>query len=97
MEHWIEQYHQIGHRFDLTYCRVGTLESQAAIHSRVEKQGMHPRVQMNKKALQERFVGRKQKRSDAKERDEMKLIIKEERRELAIAEINATVEKEKVG
>jgi hypothetical protein len=23
MEHWIEQYHQIGYRFDLAYCRVG--------------------------------------------------------------------------
>ncbi len=47
MEHWIEQYHQIGYRFDLAYCRVGTLEGQAAIRARMEKRGMHPQVQMN--------------------------------------------------
>ena len=89
MEHWIEQYHQIGYRFDLAYCRVGTLEGQAAIRARMEKRGMHPQVQMNIKALEKRFVGIKKKRSDAKERDEKKLIIKEEKRELAIAEMRA--------
>ena len=31
MEHWIEQYHQTGFRFDLAYCRVGSLVGQAAI------------------------------------------------------------------
>ncbi len=31
MEHWIEQYHQIGFRFDQAYCRVGSLVGQAAI------------------------------------------------------------------
>ena len=39
MEHWIEQYHQIGFRFDLAYCRVGSLVGQAAIRSSVEKRG----------------------------------------------------------
>ena len=48
---------------------------------------MHPRVQMNLKALEKRFVGIKKKRLDAKERDERKFIIKEEKRELAFAEI----------
>jgi hypothetical protein len=31
MEHWIKQYHQTGVRFDLAYCRVGSLVGQAAI------------------------------------------------------------------
>ena len=39
MEHWIEHYHQTGYRFDLAYCRVGSLVGQAAIQSSVEKRG----------------------------------------------------------
>ena len=77
MEHWIEQYHQIGYRLDLAYCRVGSLVGQAAIRSRVEKRGMNPRVQMNKKALQARYVGSRKRRADAIERDEKKVLIKE--------------------
>ncbi len=42
MEHWIEQYHQTGHRFDLAYCPVGSLSGQAAICSSVEKRGRNP-------------------------------------------------------
>ena len=42
---------------------------------------------MNLKALEKRFVGIKKKRLDAKERDERKFIIKEEKRELAFAEM----------
>ena len=95
MEHWVEQYHQIGHRLDLAYCRVGSLVGQAAIRSRVEKRGMNPRVQMNKKALQARYVGRRKRRSDALERNEKKVHIKEERRELAYVEICATMDESK--
>ncbi len=61
MEHWIEQYHQTRHRFDLAYCCVGTLSGQAAIHSSVKKRGRNPRVQMNKQFLQEKLIGRKKK------------------------------------
>jgi len=61
MEHWIEQYHQIGHRFDMAYCRVGSLTGQAAICSSVEKRGRNHRVQMNKQFLLEKFVGRNKK------------------------------------
>jgi hypothetical protein len=42
MEHWIEKYHQTGHRFDLAHCRVGTLSGQAAIRSSVKKRGRNP-------------------------------------------------------
>ena len=26
IEYWAEQYHQVGHRYDLSYCRAGSLE-----------------------------------------------------------------------
>ena len=31
MENWVEQYHQTGYRFDMSYCRAGKLENQALI------------------------------------------------------------------
>jgi hypothetical protein len=92
MEHWIEQYHQTGHRFDLAYCCVGSLSGQAAIRSSVEKRARNPRVQMNKQFLLEKFLGRKRKRSAAVANDEKKIHIKQERREEALAEICVTVE-----
>jgi hypothetical protein len=58
MEHWIEQYHQTGHRFDLAYCRVGSLSGQVAICSSVRMRGCNPQVQMNKQFLLDKFVGR---------------------------------------
>ena len=54
MEHWIKQYHQTGHMFDLAYCRMGSLSGQAAICSSVEKRGRNPPVQMNKQFLLEK-------------------------------------------
>jgi hypothetical protein len=96
MEHWIEQYHQIGYRFDLAYCRVGSLSGQAAIRSSVEKRGRHPRVQMNKQFVLEKFVGRRKKRSAAIANDEKKMNFKQERREEALADISITVESQKI-
>ena len=92
MEHWIEQYHQTGHRFDLAHCCVGSLSCQAAICSSVEKIGRNPQVQMNKQFLLEKIIGRKRKRSAAVANDEQKIHIKQERREEALAEIRVTVE-----
>ena len=37
IKHWVEQYHQVGHRYDLSYCRAGSLEKQAEFGSRLEK------------------------------------------------------------
>ncbi len=96
MEHWIEQYYQTGHRFDLAYCCVGSLSGQAAIHSSVEKRGRNPRVQKNKQFLLEKFVGRKKKRSAAVANHIKKVHIKQERREEALTEICITVESKKV-
>ena len=83
MEHWIEQYHQIGYRFDVAYCRVGSLKGQAAIRSSVEKRGRNPLVQMNKKKLEEAFTRRKRKKSKRDLEHEAKRQVKEEKREIA--------------
>jgi hypothetical protein len=61
MKHWIEQYHQTGHMFDLAYCRIGSLSGQAAICSSVEKRGCNPPVQMNKQFLLEKSSEEKEK------------------------------------
>jgi hypothetical protein len=92
MEHWIEQYHQTGFRFDLAYCRVGSLIGQAAIRSSCEKRSRNPRVQLNKQLLEKAFVGRRKKKRAAIKSEEEKMRIKLERREHALAEISATVE-----
>ena len=95
MEHWIEQYHQTGFRFDMAYCRVGSLVGQAAIRSSAEKRARNPRVQMSKMLLQKSFVGIRKRRSAAIESDEKKTQIKQERRDNALAEISATIELDK--
>jgi hypothetical protein len=89
MEHWIEQYHQIGHRFDMSYCRVGSLKGQAEIRSRAEKRESNPQVQMKKKLLEDKYTQKKRKRS-ALANDEKQLQVKRERREVdAISDICA--------
>jgi hypothetical protein len=95
MEHWIEQYHQTGFRFDLAYCRVGSLVGQATIRSSTEKRARNPRVQLNKVLLQKSFVGIRKRRSAAIESEEKKIHIKHEKREHALAEISATIELDK--
>lgn len=95
MEHWIEQYHQTGFRFDMAYCRVGSLVGQAAIRSSAEKRARNPRVQMSKMLLQKSFVGIRKRRSAAIESDEKKTQIKQERRDNALAEISATIDLDK--
>jgi hypothetical protein len=97
MEHWIEQYHQTGFRFDMAYCCVGPLVGQAAIRSSAEKRARNPQVQINKMLLQKSFVGMiRKRRSAAIESDEKKTQIKcQERRENALAKISATIELDK--
>jgi hypothetical protein len=51
---------------------------------------------MNKQFLQEKFIGRKKKRSAAVENDEKKIHIKQERRDEAITEICLTVNLKKM-
>jgi hypothetical protein len=51
---------------------------------------------MNKKFLLEKIVGRRKKRSAAVANDEKKILIKQERRENALAEICVTIESKKL-
>ncbi len=95
MEHWIEQCHQTGFRYDMAYCRVGSLSGQAAIRSSAEKRARNPRVLLNKQLLEKCFVGIRKKRPAAIKSEEKKIQIIHERREHALAEISATVELER--
>ena len=92
MEHWNEQYHQTGFRFDLAYCCAGSLIGQTAIWSICEKRSRNPLVQLNKQLLEKAFVGRIKKKRAAIKSEEKKMHIKLERREHALAEILATIE-----
>lgn len=49
MEHWMEQYHQIGYRFDLAYCHIGKLEGKAAIPSSNEHTSLREQICWDKK------------------------------------------------
>jgi len=93
MEHWIEQYHQIGFRFDMAYCRVGSLKGQADIRSSVEKRGMHPQVQLCKKMLAETYEGVRKKRKSAEDNKQKAKIIKREKRDDALTQFCAKVER----
>ena len=66
IEHWVEQYHQVGRRYDLSYCRAGSLEKQAKLRSKLERRGRHPRVRMNKKRLED-VKKKRQHRHDRKQ------------------------------
>jgi hypothetical protein len=71
-EHWIEQYHQTGFRFDMTYCCVGTLSGQAAIQSSTKKIAHNSHVRLNKQLLEKRFGEMRKKRSAATKSKEKK-------------------------
>ena len=80
MEHWIEQYHQIGYRFDVAYCQVGSLKGQASIRSSIKKQARNPLVQLNKQILQDAFG--KSRKSKCKLANERKQQMKQEKRDV---------------
>ena len=92
MEHWMEQYHQIGFRFDMAYCRAGSLKAQAEIRSSAEKRGRNPRVQMCNKMLKERYEGtRNKRRKSAIENEEKEVRVKRERRDGALTDITEKI------
>ena len=88
IEHWVEQYHQVGYRYDLSYCRVGSLKRQAEVRSKMEKRERHPRVKMNKKRLQDI----KKKCTARKTKQQEKAAIKKEMREKAVEEVKVKLE-----
>ena len=85
VEHWVEQYHQVGYRYDVSYCRLGSLEKQAGVRSRLEARSRHPKVKMNRRRLEELEAQRKHKNKKSEE----KARVKEERREKAVAALEA--------
>ena len=85
IEHWVEQYHQVGRHYDLSYCRAGSLEKQAKVRSKLERRGRHPRVRMNKKRLEDV----KKKRQHRHDRQQKRAAVKKEKREKALEEIEA--------
>ena len=82
------QYHQVGRRYDLSYCRAGSLEKQAKVRSKLERRGRHPRVRMNKKRLEDV----KKKRQHRHDRKQKRAEVKKEKREKALEEIEAKLE-----
>ena len=40
IEHWVEQYHQVGRSYDLSYCQAGSLEKQAEVRAKLERRGV---------------------------------------------------------
>lgn len=55
VEHWVEHYHQVGHRYDISYCRLGSLERQASVRSSAEARGRHVEVRACKKRRDEQI------------------------------------------
>ena len=72
VEHWVEHYHQVGYRYDISYCRLGSLEKQASVRSSAEARGRHVQVRACKKRLEEQkkkhIVKSKKKEMAEKER-----------------------------
>ena len=88
IEHWVEQYHQVGCCYDLSYCWLGLLKKQAEIHSRMEKRARHPRVKMDKKSLEDIRKSRKTRRTKQQER----AVKKKEKQEKAVEEVKLKLE-----
>ena len=89
IEHWVEQYHQIGRRYDLSYCRAGSLEKQAEIRSKLERRRRHPRVKMSKKRIQD--VEKNCLHDQTKQLE--RAAVKKEKREKALEEVKVKLEK----
>ena len=89
VEHWVEHYHQVGYRYDVSYCRLGSLEQQAGVRSRLEKRSRHPKVRMNRRLLDEQET----KRNHKSAKSEAKARVKEERREKAVVALEAKLER----
>ena len=65
MENWVEHYHQVGYRYDVSFCRAGSLQNQAGIRSRMESRACHPHVRMAKKLVDERYKNSRRKRKSS--------------------------------
>ena len=92
IEHWVEQYHQVGHRYDLSYCRAGKLERQACYRSVAEKRARHPKVKMSVNRVKKRYVNSRKTKISQRIKSEEKVRIKQERRTKAFSEFDVKLE-----
>ncbi len=87
VEHWVERYHQDGFRYDLAYCRAGSLSNQAATRSKLEARARDPRVILKKAQLKKRFQGQRKRKKTALQKEERCMMVKAERQKGALMEI----------
>jgi hypothetical protein len=84
MEHWIEQYHQIGYWLNVAYCQVGSLKFAAGIWSTMERRTSNHQVKMCQQQIEAKYVGsRKRKATQLKE----EMHVKQEKRDQALVDI----------
>ena len=84
MEHWIEQYHQTGYRFDVAYCRMGSMERAAGVRVRLERMASNHEVKTDRQRLEVKYVGsRKRKAVELKE----EYNVEQEKRDKALADM----------
>lgn len=81
IEHWVEQYHQVGYNYDDKWRRMRSEEQRALIRAHRENIASHPEIVKRLRLLKERFVGCRGKRASTAEREEDSKRIKKERRE----------------
>ncbi|KAL7547083.1 LOW QUALITY PROTEIN: hypothetical protein ACHAWF_010401 [Thalassiosira exigua] len=75
-----------------TSATVERLDKQASIRSRMEKRARHPRVQMNKKLVEERYKGIRRAKKSALKREIAEVKVKREMRDGAFSEAKVKLE-----
>ena len=88
MEHWIEQYHQTGYRFDVAYSRIGSTERAANVRARLERMTSNHEVKMNRQHLEVKYVGSRKRKAVALKEE---YNVKQEKRDKALADIYASL------
>jgi len=88
VKHWVEHYHQVGYRYDISYCRMGSLKKQAATRSSKEAIARAPKVRMCRKRREEQ----KKKRTKKNTKKEEAEVKRRERLEDALDRMKVKVE-----
>ena len=88
MEHWIEQYHQTGYRFDVAYSRTGSTERAANVRARLERMTSNHEVKMNRQHLEVKYVGSRKRKAVALKEE---YNVKQEKRDKALADMYASL------
>ena len=88
VEHWVEHYHQVGYRYDVSYCRMGSLVKQASVRSRKEAIARAPQVIICKRRREE-LKKKRNKKNDKREVAEKE---RQERHDDALTRMKVKVE-----